>query len=786
MTPRILSVISTKRTKTRSSLRNFTMSLTEPLIVASDIYHTFLRSERRQKLAVAEEWCEKFLQEDCKNAIYADTLRHVLKLHSLGGQLRNWESLEELADRGTNPSSGDLRHLRALSTIVAVWSLERVEHYDWNNAHYKMLEGLAHIARITQWDGFVPTMNCVLITRHEKALYDAKGIKIGERVRNPSHPVLQADVKSWLGLHHKPLPTQSSNRVRHWKNRSYKEIEVRGKVVAHHYLQSLPSFHVEQDQYGLLVPAPTSPRPLKRGPSCKSEIQALGTYNKKRRKSSAEDNNSTQSSQPDAPPDIPPLLASTHREESPPLPSPLTPVPSSTEESFSDTEDRSLPDPPLIATVPLSPESQDCGDGGDHLRRTCSKCEGLCRKSIISDGWSEERQRRMVEASHDAYDISLSLRDSVLDQWLKHLHFASCYTESDLATPLVTEDAADVLLLSARSLCARQTRGEVFTKPIVIRETFADAADYTLDSYGQMLRRTFCGMNIEVQQKGQSPTTPIGVDELLEGLRDGLPLNALSLDNLSKAIEPAFVRWPRYRLLRDLVVRLKARYQTNTAKQVRYYDVASCEEFNILGGRGAFSGAHVDALNGTWLRNLFGTKLWFTVLNSSMDDKAWDDFAQHGPLWDASRRARAILLLPGDVFFIPPGLLLIHAVLTIDPCGMQGGTLWDDRNISPILENLQWIGSNQLATNEPIPYQLPEIIQELESRMDEDRFFNLGDDSNFRSALRNLRDLGCVCSDNCRPNKCSCKKSHRRCTPFCREHEPTGDEEFPCMQEDHS
>ena len=559
-----------------------------------------------------------------------------------------------------------------------------------------------------------------------------------------------------------------------------------GKVVADYYSQNLPSFHVEEDRYGLLVPAPTSLKQRKRDSGSKCEIPSHGNHNKKSKRSTAKGNDTTHNPQPDAPPELSPLLAPINREGPPLPPSLLTPSPSPRQQSFSDTEEPSLSGPPSIATAPTSPESQSCSDGEDHLRRRCLECEDLCRMSIIGDGWSEERQNRMLEAGHNAYAISLGLRDSSLDQWLKHLHFASCYTESDLATPLVTEDAADVMLISAKSLCARQTRGEVFTKPIIIRETFADAADYTLDSYGQMLCRTFHGMKIEVQQKGRSSTKQMGVDELLKGLQDGLPLNALSLDNLSKAIEPAFVRYPRYCLLRDLVLRLKAKYQTNTAKQVRYYDVASCEEFNILGGRGAFSGAHVDAMNGTWLRNFFGTKLWFTVPDSSMDDKAWDDFAQHGPLWSPSRRARAILLLPGDVLFMAPGLLAIHAVFTIDPCGMQGGTVWDERNILPILKNLQWIGLHQIATNEPIPYQLPEIIQELESLKDQGRFPNLGNDVGFRSALRNLRDLGCVCSGKCRINKCNCKKSYRRCTPFCREHGPTGEAEFPCMQEDHS
>ena len=112
--------MSTKQTQAYFPLRKSTMRSADPLTVASKLHLDFLRSGRRQKIVVTEELCKKLLQEDYENAICADTLRHVLKLHSLQDNLQNWERLVELANRGTNLSSEELRRLRALSTLVAI------------------------------------------------------------------------------------------------------------------------------------------------------------------------------------------------------------------------------------------------------------------------------------------------------------------------------------------------------------------------------------------------------------------------------------------------------------------------------------------------------------------------------------------------------------------------------------------------------------------------------------------------------------------------------------------
>ena len=75
-------------------------------------------------------------------------------------------------------------------------------------------------------------------------------------------------------------------------------------------------------------------------------------------------------------------------------------------------------------------------------------------------------------------------------------------------------------------------------------------------------------------------------------------------------------------MLDTLVRGVKAKYVGRIGKKTYLtpFDVGSCQSFEILGLRGAFSGAHMDALGGTWLRNLFGTKLWIIVPKQLITD----------------------------------------------------------------------------------------------------------------------------------------------------------------------
>ena len=129
------------------------------------------------------------------------------------------------------------------------------------------------------------------------------------------------------------------------------------------------------------------------------------------------------------------------------------------------------------------------------------------------------------------------------------------------------------------------------------------------------------------------------------------PPNVLNLPNITATIQPSFLRMDRFQLL-DLVIKwCKADYQRHMGKQVHLttFDVGSCQSFNILGRPGAFSGPHVDNNGATWVRNLFGRKLWMFVPGSEMASEDWEQFAEDGDRWDPWSKCRGVVLEPGDV-----------------------------------------------------------------------------------------------------------------------------------------
>ncbi|KAK3065753.1 hypothetical protein LTR53_018071, partial [Teratosphaeriaceae sp. CCFEE 6253] len=187
-------------------------------------------------------------------------------------------------------------------------------------------------------------------------------------------------------------------------------------------------------------------------------------------------------------------------------------------------------------------------------------------------------------------------------------------------------------------------------------------------------------------------------------------LNGLDIAPWACADKPLLTHFLRYRLLDSLVRELRPLGKQTLSTP---FDVQGCLLFDLLGFPGAFSGAHMDCLNGTWIRTLFGSKIWMIVPPSSMSDEDWSEFANQGDQWDPKGKGRAVFLDPGNVLFMPPGVPLIHAVLTTDTCVQEGGMVWDTQNILPVLRNLFWLANNQAATNEAYPHQLYAVIGKL-------------------------------------------------------------------------
>jgi hypothetical protein len=217
--------------------------------------------------------------------------------------------------------------------------------------------------------------------------------------------------------------------------------------------------------------------------------------------------------------------------------------------------------------------------------------------------------------------------------------------------------------------------------------------------------------------------------------------NIINLRKISNADAPLLTRMKRFRLLETLVDRVS---NLAPGKRTRRetYGVSECLDFDMLGFSGAFSQPHVDVLVGSWVRCLSGSIAW--IFAPSMSDRDWDDFAQDGARWCPGAKGRVIVLEKDDVLLIPPGVRVLHTIFTLETSFIAGGMLWDEYNITTLLDELLWAKRNQVCTNDTIAYHLPEIIQSLEIWIQENgaRLPAVGNNSEYiRSVQQGIRRL---------------------------------------------
>jgi len=413
--------------------------------------------------------------------------------------------------------------------------------------------------------------------------------------------------------------------------------------------------------------------------------------------------------------------------------------------------------------------------------------DGVTATVIIPPGVDDEEKSKLQQWASLVYNTELKAPHPDLRKWIfPELRFASIQTTSG---PQARVDPAaekcDVLALSSEEFMRLASKGELFDKPLLIREGFRDANDFSNRTYADRIEQTFIDVSINVRYNNSELDTmsPLEAARIIRQPPNAVSPkleNFLDLDNLSDAILPEFTRLSRFKVLDRLVRGVKAKHSGQSGKRtfLTPFDVGNCRTFDILGVRGAFSGAHVDALNGTWLRNLFGIKLWMIVPQALMTEQDWEEFGRDGPTWNPGPKSRALILRPGDVFFMPPGLLVVHAVFTLETSLMAGGMLWDELAMVSVLHNIYWIGKNQKATNEALPYQLSAVLDRLKS--DERLNPSLYKDTReLQQAIRALQRLGCKCA-TCN-GECPCSRQDRRCTPLCTGH--SMESKMDCLEE---
>jgi hypothetical protein len=368
--------------------------------------------------------------------------------------------------------------------------------------------------------------------------------------------------------------------------------------------------------------------------------------------------------------------------------------------------------------------------------------------------------------------------------WLERTRWANMYSVPegfDPTSPLPPD--ADVWCMAWETFQQRARVGEIFSKPIVIKQKFQDSDMYEPRGYMSALKEKFAFQELDVQNSETGECRKMDVKDFCAARSDTTEVddqmlaatsNAINLRKIANADAPLLTRMSRFRLLETLTERAA---NIGPGKRIlsQVNDVSDCLGFDLLGFEGAFTRPHVDALMGTWVRCLSGEKAW--IFAPGMDAKDWGDFARDGPNWCPADKGRVIILGKDDVLLMPPGVRTLHTVFTLGPSLMEGGMLWDECNIPALLDELLWVAQNQSCTNEAIAYQLPSIVDALETWIGEhhERLSALGGDLNYVETIKRgigkLRDLGCKCTSGCRKNPdCLCSIHERRCTAWCAKH----------------
>jgi hypothetical protein len=378
-------------------------------------------------------------------------------------------------------------------------------------------------------------------------------------------------------------------------------------------------------------------------------------------------------------------------------------------------------------------------------------------------------------------DRSAREHNDLTVRWLQFTRWADiCDVTTDVDSTSEHSLDADVLYMRWDTFQKRALAGEVFLKPIIVKQEFSDSGMYPLEDYMTLLRERSPYQRLDAQDSETRERLSKDMNNFWAEKHDvGINVfervatrsDAVRLRRIANADAPLLTRMKRFRLLETLVDRASGPVPRKRACR-ETKDLSDYLGFDLLGFEGVCSSPHIDALTGTWIRCLSGVGAWIFVSGMSRED--WDDFAQEGPSWDPADKGRVVVLEKDDVLFLPPGVRVLRSVFTLELSLSEGGILWDEYNIPALLEDLLWVSKRQQCTSEAIPYQLPSVIDALESWIEENRsrLSAMVDVEDYFTAIERgiekLRDLGCKCVRGCADDVCCpCKAQRRGCTAWC-------------------
>jgi hypothetical protein len=332
--------------------------------------------------------------------------------------------------------------------------------------------------------------------------------------------------------------------------------------------------------------------------------------------------------------------------------------------------------------------------------------------------------QRLREEAVPGYDQRL-----VRSQWLtsdtKWARIWSVGGSKSLLPGTATSKAnCDVLYCSADGILEAARSGEVFQKPVVIKESFSDAGMHNYERILSLLEdASSSDEQVEVRYIDIKQPMHEALGKFTAYLRsertDGLWMSTAR--SVAKCHRPLFTMLNRFRLLESLSEGLHDdRSKSAQSPLLR----AGSGSFNTISFPGAFSGAYLNTPAGSWQRNLSGVKLWVFVPVTGVPLDELASLANEENGWLPRGKQRLVVLEENDVLFVPPGLRLVQAWHTPTTCLTEQGMLWDDLSILSTVESMTRGCEDQAVQDDCAAQQLFRMMNNLDCLVSEqpDRF----------------------------------------------------------------
>jgi hypothetical protein len=646
--------------------------------------------------------------------------------------------------------------------LCAQWSPQRVDHYQWAKGSRKFLRQLVKVATAyPRWQDFISNINLALLDRHISSIHENCLPKIGDKhgravIQAKSSPVIFRDMEKVLVS--QTIHSNASD-VDRWVTQ-YDEVAPAGAKYGH--------YAIKLDQYGMLVAGPPPlPSKMKRALLEVSTTVPLKTRKLHGRSTlHIQDECAMQS----VPAKQFPAGNRLAQEGSLHEGSEATDFDDKTSENDHESSDGDRRSTLQEVGDGVSKEDEGSSAAGAQSGLNDARSKSMPSICCVGSNYDPHHDEPLLEKScKQARSRHGSPRSgSVCDvnlAWLARMKMADTHSVSHHSYNV--NNKADLIILEADHLEQFATANDsAFQVPILVRSGASNLKGMTLSKYLQRLSDRLGSKDLaivrpssegSVQRRATLPSNDIPglVTDPIFGM------NALDLVDFTNVSGPDFLNNDRFQLLDVLVYRLQGMHRTS--------EIKSCLRFNILGCEGAFSGPHCDILSGTWVQNIDGVKLWMWIHPRDMSEADWKAFAQHKHEWiPPPGKVRATLIHRGETFIMPAGLCIPHAVQTIETCAMVGGMFWDETCVPKSLDCLARLMEYQDTSNEPVPLEIGNMVDELLSFISQKR--PELDTSELRQAAGKVKALCCTCK-KCNTN-CPCAQKSRRCTYLCTNHQP--------------